>query len=141
MIGLLFRSCAGGIVFSGDRMLLLKNEKNEWVMPKGVIRDGSDARKVAMDRVQAEAGVQAEIRMSAGETCYEFFSITRGKPVCNRIQWFIMDAKDSACSPEAPFTEAGFFPMEEALGRITYTQDRSLAAIAWRKYQEMEEKV
>ncbi|HHT62421.1 MAG TPA: NUDIX hydrolase, partial [Clostridia bacterium] len=37
---MLFRQCAGGIVFFNDKVLLLQNEKNEWVFPKGVIRNG-----------------------------------------------------------------------------------------------------
>ena len=107
-------------------------------MPKGVIRHQEDARAVALGRVEAEAGVQAEILGNAGDTCYEFYSVTRGTPVCNRIQWFIMAAKEEACRPAEPFTEAAFFPIQEALECITYTQDRSLAAITWEKYRNLD---
>ena len=31
------RNCAGGVVFAGDDVFLLKNDKSEWIMPKGVI--------------------------------------------------------------------------------------------------------
>ena len=31
------RNCAGGVVFAGDDVFLLKNDKGEWIMPKGVI--------------------------------------------------------------------------------------------------------
>lgn len=140
-MGLLFRNCAGGIVFYENRALLMRNEKDEWVMPKGVIREGGDMRRVALDRVKIEAGVEAEILASAGETCYEFYSVTRKRPVCNRIQWFIMRAKADSCAPAAPFTEAAFFEKEAALEKITYTQDRSLLAVAWEKYREISEKM
>lgn len=138
---MLFRNCAGGIVFCGDRVLLLKNEKDEWVMPKGVVREGVSLMEVAVLRARAEAGVDARILESAGETCYEFYSITRGKPVCNRIQWFIMEAAGDACQPSEPFTQAGFFPHDDALTRVTYTQDRSLLAVAWDKYEKMHQKL
>ena len=138
---MLFRNCAGGIVFCADRVLLLKNEKDEWVMPKGVLREEKLPMDVALSRVRAEAGVEARILESAGETCYEFYSITRGRPVCNRIQWFIMAAEDSRCQPSLPFTEAGFFEHDDALTRITYTQDRSLLAVAWAKYREIQKKL
>lgn len=141
LIGLLFRSCAGGIVFYQDQVLLLKNEKDEWVMPKGVIRQGNDPRAVALSRVREEAGVQAEIVMSAGETCYEFFSVTRRQPVCNRIQWFVMESAQGACTPAEPFVQAGFFGHDEALQLITYTQDRSLLAVSWEKYREIQRKM
>lgn len=138
---MLFRNCAGGIVFCGDRVLLLKNEKEEWVMPKGVIREGNGLMEVALARVRAEAGVSARIVESAGETCYEFYSITRGRPVCNRIQWFIMAAESDQCQALPPFTQAGFFEHDDALSRVTYTQDRSLLAVAWEKYREIQKKM
>ena len=31
------RDCAGGVVFHEENVFFLKNEKNEWVMPKGLI--------------------------------------------------------------------------------------------------------
>lgn len=138
---MLFRNCAGGIVFYQDQVLLLKNEKDEWVMPKGVVREGNDRRSVALARVKEEAGVQAEILTAAGETCYEFFSVTRRQPVCNRIQWFMMESEKGECAPQDPFVEAGFFGMDEAMEKITYTQDRSLAAVAWQKYREIRGKM
>lgn len=141
LIGLLFRNCAGGIVFYQGRVLLLKNEKDEWVMPKGVIRDGHDARTVALARVRDEAGVPARIVMNAGDTCYEFFSVTRRQPVCNRIQWFVMEGERGDCIPAAPFTQAAFFDKETALDHITYTQDRSLLAVAWDKYDEIHDEI
>ena len=87
---MLFRSCAGGLVFCEDSVLILKNEKDEWVLPKGVIRTGDYAREVALRRVKAEAGVEAEILSSIGETNYEFYSITRKRPVCNQVTWYLL---------------------------------------------------
>ena len=37
---MIIRNCAGGIVFCGDKVLLLRNDKHEWVFPKGVVRAG-----------------------------------------------------------------------------------------------------
>jgi len=68
------RNCAGGVVFNGDQVFILKNDKGEWVLPKGVIRNGNLATEVALRRVKEEAGIDAEIISTAGETCYEFFS-------------------------------------------------------------------
>ena len=49
------RNCAGGVVFAGDDVFLLKNDKGEWIMPKGIIRDRRNAREVALYRVEDEA--------------------------------------------------------------------------------------
>ena len=136
---MLFRHCAGGIVFSEDQVLLLQNEKREWVFPKGIIRNGSYANDVAISRVNEEAGIEAKIIAPVGETSYEFFSITRQQPVCNQIQWFLFSADNSTCevNKELGFISAGFYSIEEALQRITYSQDKSLLNIAVKKIQSI----
>lgn len=80
-------------MFCGDKVFLLRNEKEEWVLPKGVIRDKRLAQDVALDRVFKEAGIKAQIISPAGQTSYEFYSITRHQPVCNRITWYVMRAR------------------------------------------------
>lgn len=138
---MLFRNCAGGIVFCEDRVLLLKNEKDEWVLPKGAVHEEHEPADVAMDRVLVECGVNARVLENAGETDYEFYSLTRKKSVNNRVQWFIMETDTDHCKILDPFTEAGFFEHDDALTRITYTQDRSLLTGAWEKYREIKEKL
>lgn len=136
---MLFRNCAGGVVFFEDKVLILKNEKDEWVLPKGVIRKGNLSRDVALNRVKEETGVDAEIISSVGETCYEFFSLTRQKPVCNEITWYLMKAFDEDCrlNEELEFKDVGFYSIDEAMEKITYNQDRSLVNLSYRKYKEL----
>ncbi len=136
---MLFRNCAGGIVFCNDQVLLIKNDKGDWAMPKGVVHEGDALHAVALARVMAEAGVSAEVLLSAGETCYEFFSFSRKRPVCNRIQWYIMQTGSVQCTPNRweDIHDAGFFDHDDALTRITYTQDRSLLAVAYKAYRQL----
>ena len=62
---MIVRNCAGGVVFWGDQVFLLKNDKGEWVLPKGVIRDKRMPAEVALERVKTEAGVCAQIVSTA----------------------------------------------------------------------------
>jgi 8-oxo-dGTP pyrophosphatase MutT (NUDIX family) len=135
---MLVRNCAGGIVFLGDKVFLLKNEKGEWVLPKGIIHNGDIANEVAIQRVKEETGIMAEIVSSAGRTNYEFFSVTRQKPVCNKITWYIMKSQDEnySINKEENFTDGGFFPIDDAIGRVTYSQDKSLLNLSFKKFQE-----
>ena len=135
---MLFRNCAGGIVFKGEQVFILQNEKQEWVLPKGVIREGS-AKDVALKRVFEESGIQAEIIAPAGETSYEFYSYSRHQPVCNRITWFIMETRqdDYKVNTEEGFIMGGFYPINEAVEKITYSQDKSLVRISYRKSQNL----
>lgn len=134
---MLFRKCAGGVVFLEGKVFLLRNEKGEWVLPKGVVRGGKPQQEVAVERVKSEAGVGADILEAVGETNYEFYSITRRTPVCNRVMWYTMQAQSPSfrIAFEQGFTDGGWFPLDEALDMITYTQDKALVRLAWEKYK------
>ena len=137
---MIFRNCAGGVVFCGDKVFLLRNEKEEWVLPKGVIRDNRLAQDVALDRVFKEAGIKAQIISPAGQTSYEFYSITRHQPVCNRITWYVMraDTLDYRIAFEQGFTDGDYFPFDAAMDKITYSQDKALVSVAYEKYKSLE---
>ena len=124
---MIVRNCAGGIVFCGDKVLMLLNDKHEWAFPKGVVRSGNKLTETAINRIKIEAGVDATIIAPCGKTKYEFFSVTRKKPVHNNVSW----------SAEDGFIDARFFTMEEALDTITYSQDKSLLMMAYQRYREL----
>lgn len=136
---MLVRNCAGGVVFHKEKVLLLRNEKGEWILPKGVVRNGDLSNEVAIRRVKEEAGVSAEIVSTAGRTSYEFFSVTRQRPVCNKITWYIMKTPDETCklNEEEKFTAGGFYTIDVAMGLVTYSQDRSLLSLSFQKYKEL----
>ncbi len=135
---MLVRNCAGGVVFSGEKVLLLKNEKGEWVLPKGIIRSGDISSEVAVRRVKEEAGISAEIVLAAGRTNYEFYSVTRQKPICNKITWYVMKSLDEnfRVNEEEKFLDGGFFSISDALNMTTYSQDKSLLNLSFQKLKE-----
>ncbi|MGF7058596.1 NUDIX hydrolase [Brassicibacter mesophilus] len=139
---MIVRNCAGGVIFQGDRVFILQNEKNEWVLPKGKIRNGFLASETALQRVNEETGLDVEIISTAGETNYEFYSFSRQKPVCNEITWFIMEAKDSRfkINKEYGFIDGGFYDLDDAIKKITYSQDKSLVSLSYGKYLKLTEK-
>lgn len=135
---MLQRSCAGGIVFHDNAVLLLKNEKAEWVFPKGIVRGSALLQDVALERVKCEAGVEAKIITVAGQTNYEFYSQSRQRPVSNHIIWYLCttDTSETLPNPEAGFVEGGFYEFEQAVNQVTYTQDRQLLELAHAKYRD-----
>ncbi|SHH14802.1 NUDIX domain-containing protein [Tepidibacter thalassicus] len=136
---MLFRNCAGGVVFYGNKVLLLKNEKNEWVLPKGVIKEKNIPSEIAIKRVKEEAGVDAYILSTAGQTNYEFYSISRKTPVCNEIVWYVMESYNDNCeiNKELGFTDGGFYKIKDALEMITYSQDKSIVNLSFKKYKNL----
>ncbi len=135
---MIVRNCAGGVVFCGAKVFLLKNEKDEWVLPKGVIRDKRSPREVALERVKDETGITAEILSPVGDTSYEFYSITRRQPVCNKIHWYVMktESEKYRIAFEQGFRDGDFFPVAEAIERVTYSQDKALVSVAYAKFKE-----
>lgn len=135
---MIVRNCAGGLVFCGDKVLLIRNDKHEWSFPKGVSKPGERLMDVAKTRVQIETGVDAKVISPCGKTSYEFFSATRGKPVHNNISWFVMSSQSDECTPNEGegVVDCKFFTIEDAMENVTYSQDKSLLTIAFQKMRE-----
>lgn len=138
---MIVRNCAGGIVFCGDKVLLVCNDKHEWGFPKGVIRssDKSKLSDIVSKRIKEETGITATVLAPCGKTNYEYYSITRNKPVHNNISWFVMSAQEETIviTPETGTIGAKFENVEKALARITYSQDKALLMMACQKYREL----
>lgn len=136
---MIVRNCSGGIVFHKDTVLLVCNDKHDWAFPKGVVAPGKRLIEVAKDRLKIEADVDANVLSPCGKTSYEFYSITRRKPVHNNISWFIMKAdSDHIKVGGDPEILAGeYFSIEAALHEITYSQDRALLMTAYQMYKEL----
>ena len=138
---MIVRNCAGGIVFRGDKVLLVCNDKHEWGFPKGVVRSSERSKltDLVSKRIKEETGIDTVALAPCGKTSYEFYSITRSKPVHNNISWFVMSAKegDIVITPETGTVGARFENVEKALNRITYSQDKALLMMAYQKYREL----
>ncbi len=136
---MIIRNCSGGLVFFKDSVLLEQNDKLEWSFPKGVVRRGEKLNEKAVERVYTETGIKAEILAACGKTNYEFYSITRKKPVHNNVSWYVMKALDCnpVPNPECKVEKAEFVEVEEALKRVTYSQDKSLLMMGYQQYKEI----
>ena len=88
---------------------------------------------------KAEGGITAEILSTAGHTNYEFYSVTRQKPVCNKIIWYIMrtDSLSYEINEREKFIDGGFFDIDEAMKLVTYSQDKALLNLSYRKYKDI----
>ena len=134
---MIVRRCSGGVVFHANQVLLVKNERGEWTLPKGKIVGADMAQESAIERVKVETGVDAKLLDIAGDTIYEFFSRSRQQRVCNAINWFIMDADSTECKIDAEFLDGGFFKLKDALEMLTHSKEKSLVEISYKKYKEV----
>jgi ADP-ribose pyrophosphatase YjhB (NUDIX family) len=136
---MIVRRCAGGVVFYGNKVLLLRNDKGEWVLPKGKISESELATQTAINKVKEEAAVKANILGSAGETVYEFFSRSRQSKVCNAIIWYVMESQNTEyeINKEKGFLDGGFFKIKDALNILTHNNDKSIVEISFQRYKSL----
>lgn len=134
---MIVRHCAGGVVFYANKVLLIKNDKNEWTLPKGKIYDGELNHNSAILRVKEETGVDANIIDIAGDTMYEFYSRSRQQNVCNAIMWYIMDTDSTEYTLNDEFNDGGFFKVKDALNMLSHNKEKSLVDISYKKYKEL----
>ncbi|MGL4796982.1 MAG: NUDIX domain-containing protein [Paraclostridium sp.] len=135
---MILRRCAGGVVFYANKVLLVRNDRNEWTLPKGKIGETDLPNEMAPVKVKSETGVDAKVLEMAGDTVYEFYSRTRQQEVCNAIMWYIMESENANCEAnEDELVEAGFFRVRDALELLTHSKEKSLVDISYRKYKDL----
>lgn len=134
---MIVRRCAGGVVFYANKVLLLKNDRDEWTLPKGKINDEELAWESAVNRVKAETGIEATTLEVAGDTMYEFFSRSRQQEVTNAITWYVMEAKNTDYKVENGFKDGGFYKVKDAFKMLTHSKEKSLVEISYKKYKEI----
>jgi len=134
---MIVRHCAGGVVFYANKVLLVKNDRGEWTLPKGKIEQGELKHSSAVLRVKDETGVNASILETAGNTMYQFFSRSRQQEVCNAITWYIMQADSNNYTLDNEFTDGGFYKVKDAIDMLTHSQEKSLVDISYKKYKEL----
>ena len=112
---------AGGVVFgANDRVLMIRYPGGSWDFPKGHIDPGETRETAAMREVLEEGGVTARIERRLEPTEY-----TNPRGEARRIHWFLMRTLSEQAIPEPGF-EAGFFPVQDALKKLTHPETRAL---------------
>ena len=132
---MIVRRCSGGVVFYANKVLLLKNDRHEWTLPKGKVREGEFAADSAVERVKDETGVDAYPLVVAGDTMYEFFSRSRQQEVCNAIVWYVMEAENPEYIIREDFLDGGFFKIKDAMEMLSNSKEKALVDVSYKKYK------
>ena len=91
-----------------------------WSFPKGHIDEGETVRDAAVREVFEEGHARAEIVHDLGSTEY-----VNHEGVPRRIHWFVMRTESRKAKPEKGF-RAGYYPVADALERLTHEDNREL---------------
>ena len=134
---MLVKSFTGGVVFSGNKVLLCKNEDG-WVLPREELHNGELPNEVALKKISQKSGIHAEIVSNAGQTSYECFS-TRQTQFLNKIIWYVMKSHNDEVNEEKDNKNSAFVNIDEAMNMMKYNQDKSLVNLSFIKYREIEQ--
>lgn len=130
---------AGGVVFFGNTVLLLKRISGNWVLPKGGIEHEEKKSEAALREVMEEASVKATLLDALGKTLYNYRNRSSNyKHVQKTVYWFLMSCDDLYCKPlrEEGFVEARFINMEKASQFIRFDDEKNILKKAIDIYSE-----
>ncbi|KPU26950.1 NUDIX hydrolase [Caloranaerobacter sp. TR13] len=120
---------AGGVVYFGNAILLLRKYNGDWVLPKGKVENNEKLKEAATREVFEEGGVKAEIIKYLGKINYSFRHISENEEIVNKtVHWFLMVAKNMECIPlkKEGFIDARFVHMNRATELAKYDDERKI---------------
>ncbi len=124
---------AGGVVYLGNSILMLKKLNGDWVLPKGKIEQGEKSEETAVREVREEAGIKAKRIKPIGETSYRFKNYWSNNHVIEKsVVWYLMEALGSSPHPqkEEGFVDAKFIHKDNVLSLAKYDDERDILSKA-----------
>lgn len=122
---------AGGVLFKGDQVLLIKTPSGHWSFPKGRIEKGEKPEETAVREVLEETGVLGRIISYLGETKYWF--TFDGDKVFKVVKFYLMVYVEGEPKPSWEVQDARFFPSNEVIKLLKYKGDKRIFSLALEK--------
>ena len=114
---------AGGIVFNGDKVLVLRNWKGVWVFPKGHVELGESREEAALREVFEETGLHARIGGPAGMSSFHFYSYIDKAVHRKIVYWFEMETTETLVTVNREVRSGTFVPATDALKLLSFPND------------------
>ncbi|MDQ6421769.1 NUDIX hydrolase [Paenibacillus sp. LHD-117] len=111
-----FVSAAAIVLNDKNEILLIKGPQRGWEMPGGVVEEGESLTQAAIRETKEESGVDIEIIRFCG--VYQNVA----ESICNTLFLARQIGGEPIATNES--LETGFFPIEEALGMVTFMNFR-----------------
>jgi len=125
------RRSAGGVVYRrrGSRLevcLIATAGRTRWQLPKGRIEPGETREEAALREVREETGLEGRIEEQLGEISFRYVRKQR-KRIHKRVVFFLMElVSGSTDDHDDEVDEARFFPIDEAIDRLTFQSERDI---------------
>lgn len=122
--GIIFRRAQGAI-----RVALISRQGGAiWCLPKGLIEKGESAEEAALREVREEAGLAGKLLRKLGDVQYGYVSKEEKTRYLKKVAFFLLQYQGGTVRDhDFEVDEAAWFPIEEAVRRLTYPSERKLA--------------
>jgi 8-oxo-dGTP diphosphatase len=109
-------SAATIVLNEHGELLLIKGPRRGWEMPGGQVEEGESLKEAALRETREESGIEVEIT----KFCGIFQNVNES--ICNTL--FLAKPAGGTMTTSDESLEVGFFPIEEALEMVTFTNFR-----------------
>ena len=137
------QTSAGGVIYKKNDIsiqiaLISVRNGQAWCLPKGIVDKGETTEETAVREVREETGLNGRIIDALGEINYWYFVKEENIKCRKKVYFYLMeyvsgDTDDHDCEVD----EAGWFPLEIALEKVSYKGDRTVIGKAIEKLQTL----
>jgi len=109
-----------------------------WCLPKGLIDKGENPEKTALREVEEETGLKGRIIEKLGEITYWYYLKEENAKCRKTVHFFLMEYEGGDISNhDWEVDDAAWFPIDEALDKVSYKSEKELIEKARKKLIEI----
>ncbi|MHB8881754.1 MAG: NUDIX hydrolase [Thermodesulfovibrionales bacterium] len=132
--GVIFRKTDGGF----QVVLVSVREGRFWCLPKGLVDKGETTEMTAVREVREESGLSGRIICPLGEITYWYYIKGENTKYRKKVHFYLMEYEGGETSQhDSEVDAAEWFPIDEAIEKISFKGDRSILEKARMRLAEL----
>jgi len=137
------QTSAGGVIYkkndSSIQIALISVRNGQaWCLPKGIVDKGETTEETAVREVREETGLNGRIIDALGEINYWYFVREENIKCRKKVYFYLMEyVSGDTDDHDFEVDEAGWFPLEIALEKVSYKGDRMVIEKAIEKLRPL----